>query len=39
VAALGTDPNNNLTFLRYPKNSPLSSAGADGKAVGAPPVE
>jgi hypothetical protein len=39
AAALGTDPNNNLTFLRYAKDSPLHTAGADGKAVGVPPAE
>jgi serine/threonine protein kinase len=39
TAALGTDPNDNATFLRYPKGNALSTAGADGKPVGVPPVD
>jgi hypothetical protein len=39
AAALGTDPSNNATFLRYPKHMPLSTDGADGKPVGVPPGE
>ena len=36
--AFPLDPNKEAEFLRYPKSSPLATM-ADGKPVGAPPVE
>jgi eukaryotic-like serine/threonine-protein kinase len=37
--SLPTDPNDDRTFLRYPKDSPLAKAGEDGRPVGAGPVQ
>jgi hypothetical protein len=36
---LGTDPNADATFLRYPKTSELAQAGVEGQSVGVPPPE
>jgi serine/threonine protein kinase len=36
--ALPTDPSDDRTFLRYPKDSALMRAGEDGRPVGAGPV-
>ncbi len=38
-ATLGTDPNNEAEFLRYPKGSPLATAGVDKAPVGVPPPD
>jgi hypothetical protein len=35
---LPTDKDDDLTFLRYPRTSPLASAGPSGVPVGAPPA-
>jgi len=37
--ALVTDPANRKQFLRYPKSSPLATAGQNKGPVGAPPVD
>jgi hypothetical protein len=37
-AALPTNPDDDATFLRYPRDSALAKAGEDGRPVGAGPV-
>lgn len=38
-AGLGTDPGDDATFLRYPREHPLARAGANKGPAGAPPVQ
>jgi hypothetical protein len=37
--ALGTNPNDDATFLRYRKNDPLAQVGLGKTPVGVPPAE
>ncbi len=39
LPALPTDPGNDAEFLRYPRTSPLATAGADKAPAGVPPLK